>query len=331
MPVNRKLKIFLNYFLGPVVLFWVAFSIYTRISRQQDLPLYKQEMLHALSGQRYWYLVGVLVLMVVNWGIEARKWQLLVNQLEPISFLRAYYSVLSGVSISINTPNRIGEYGGRILHLRPENRLKAISLNMITSVSQLILTLVMGVLGIVVLVTSFPKGILAGHGLTAFWTAALLYGGITFSVITIVLYFKVSWLMRILEAVPGLKVLKPYLKVLDHYEWPLLLEMLILSFFRFVVFISQYLLLYKLLYVEVGWWQGFWVMSVVMLILAIIPTFAIAEVAIRIEVSKTLMQLYSPNEIGVDLTSFIIWIVNLIIPALIGSVLIFRLKIIRDQ
>jgi hypothetical protein len=260
---------------------------------------------------------------VVNWGIEARKWQLLVNQLEPISFLRAYYSVLSGVSISINTPNRIGEYGGRILHLRPENRLKAISLNMITSVSQLILTLVMGVLGVVVLATSFPKGILAGHGLTAFWTAALLYGGIAFSVITIVLYFKVSWLMRILESVPGLKVLKPYLKVLDHYEWPLLLEMLILSFFRFVVFISQYLLLYKLLYVEVGWWQGFWVMCVVMLILAIIPTITIAELAVRIEVSKTLMQLYSPNDIG--------WIVNLIIPALIGSVLIFRIKIIRDQ
>jgi uncharacterized membrane protein YbhN (UPF0104 family) len=331
MPVNRKLKIFLNYFLGPVVLFWVAFSIYTRISRQPNLPQVWHQILYSLDGQRYWFLVAVFVLMFVNWGIEARKWQLLVGQLEPISFRRAYYSVLSGVSISINTPNRIGEYGGRILHLKPENRLKAISLNMITSVSQLILTLVMGVLGIVVLLVSFPKDVLEVHGLTPFWTTSLLYGGIAFSVTTIVLYFKVSWLMRILETIPGLKVLKPYLKVLDHYEWPLLLEMLILSFFRFVVFISQYLLLYKLLYVEVSWWQGFWVMSVVMLILAIIPTITIAEVGVRMEISRALMQLYSPNVVGVDLASFLIWIINLIIPALIGSVLIFRIKIIRDQ
>jgi hypothetical protein len=331
MPVNRKLKIFLNYFLGPVVFIWVSFSIYRRISRQPNLSQAWDNIMHSLSGHRYWYLVGALGLMFVNWGIEARKWQLLVRQLQDLSFVKAFYSVLTGVSIAVNTPNRIGEYGGRILHLRPENRLKAISLNMITSVSQLIVTMVMGIIGVLVLMSTFPAQQLHSHGLTIFWTDVLLYGGVSACLVTVVLYFRVSWLMRLLEAMPALRKLKPYIAVLDHYEWPLLSEMLILSILRFAVFISQYLLLYRLLYVEVSWWQGFWVMSVVMLILAIIPTITITEVAVRLETSRTLMQLFTQNVVAVDVASFAIWIINLIIPALFGSVLILRIKIVKDQ
>ena len=34
------------------------------------------------------------------------------------TFFTAYKSVLSGVTLSLNTPNRIGEYGGRILYVK---------------------------------------------------------------------------------------------------------------------------------------------------------------------------------------------------------------------
>ena len=331
MPVNRKLKIFLNYFLGPVIFIWVSFTIYHRIIRQPHLHEAWINIRHSLDDDRYWYLVLTLFLMLVNWGIEARKWQLLVRQLENISFTKAFYSVLTGVSISVNTPNRVGEYGGRILYLKPENRLKAISLNMITSVSQLIVTVVMGIAGVVVLLCSFPLEILHRNGLTAFWTDILLYGGLAFGVVTIVLYFRISWLVRLLEAMPVLRKIIPYIRVLDHYEWPLLANMLLLSTIRFVVFVSQYLLLFRLLYVDASWWQGFWVVSVVMLILAVIPTITITEFVVRGETMITLMGLFSHNEFAIGLASFVIWIINLIIPALAGSLLILGIKIIKDK
>ena len=331
MPVNRKLKIFLNYFLGPVIFIWVSFSIYSRVIRQPHLHEAWINIRHSLAGNRYWYLVLTLFLMLVNWGIEARKWQLLVRQLENISFRRAFYSVLTGVSISVNTPNRVGEYGGRILYLRPENRLKAISLNMITSVSQLIVTVVMGIAGVVILMCSFPLEVLHRNGLTVFWTDTLLYGGLGFGIMTIVLYFRISWLVRLLEVMPVLKKITPYIRVLDHYEWPLLTRMLILSALRFVVFVSQYLLLFRLLYVDASWWQGFWVVSVVMLILAVIPTITMTEFVVRGETTITLMGLFSHNEFAIGLASFVIWIINLIIPALLGSLLILGIKIIKDK
>lgn len=330
MPVNRKLKIFLNYCVGPVVFVWVALSIYRRIIRQPHLHEAWLGIRDSLTGPRSFLLAVVLVLMLINWGIEAKKWQLLVRSLERISFLKAYYSVLTGVSISVNTPNRVGEYGGRILYLRPENRLKAISLNMVTSVSQLIVTMVMGIIGVLYLLGTFSPMVLERHGLTSFWLGVLVYGGTAFCTLTIVLYFRLSWLVRLLETVPALRKVKPYISVLDHYKTRLLLRMLVLSAIRFVVFVTQYLLMFRLLSVEVPWWQGFWAVSVLMLILAVIPTITITEFVVRGEAAIALLGLFNNNSIGVGTASFVIWIINLIIPALLGSLLILGIKIIKD-
>ncbi|TDX00153.1 lysylphosphatidylglycerol synthase domain-containing protein [Dinghuibacter silviterrae] len=330
MPVNRKLKIFLNYFLGPVAFLWVSFSFYKHLVRQPHLHDEWRRILDSLHGYGLLMYVVVLLLMLVNWGIEAKKWQLLTRALEPLSFRKAFYSVLTGATIAVNTPNRVGEYGGRILYLKPENRLKAISLNMVTSVSQLIVTLIMGVVGVVYLLRAFSTGTLDRQGLTPFWMNVLAYGCSAFCIVTVVLYFRLSWLVRLLETVPALRRIKPYIAVLDHYEWPLLLQMVLLSAVRFTVFVTQYFLMFRLLDVQVTWWQGFWAVSVLMLVLAVIPTITLTEPIIRGEAAIALLGLFNNNYLGVWAASFVIWIINLIIPALLGSLLILGIKIIKD-
>ncbi|MFT7119929.1 MAG: hypothetical protein ACJAZ9_000098 [Neolewinella sp.] len=61
------------------------------------------------------YLVFALVLMPVNWLLEARKWHLLLTVFLPWSFARTFRTTLAGVSLSAATPNRIGEIGGRLM------------------------------------------------------------------------------------------------------------------------------------------------------------------------------------------------------------------------
>ena len=330
MPLNRKLRIFLNYAVGLVIFAWVSYMIYRSLLHQPHLGERWRDIRDSLVWPRSGLLLATIGLMLVNWGIEARKWQLLVRQVEPFSFRKAYFSVLTGVSISLNTPNRVGEYAGRVLYLQPANRLRGISLNMVTSVSQLIVTMVMGIAGLCYLLTVFTTDMLGSHGLTPFWMHVILYGGAIFCAGTIILYFRLSWLVRILEGIPGMQRIKPYISVLDHYEWPLLARMLLLSAIRFVVFVTQYILMFRLLHVEVTWAQGFWAVSVLMLILALIPTIAIAELPIRLEASKAFLNLFSPNDLGIDAASFGIWIINLIIPALLGSLLILGIKIIKE-
>lgn len=63
-----------------------------------------------------WVLLGtVLVLMLINWGIEAVKWQRLVRSVDRLSFGRAFMATIAGTSVGLVTVNRTGDFLGRIL------------------------------------------------------------------------------------------------------------------------------------------------------------------------------------------------------------------------
>lgn len=76
----------------------------------------------ALTRPGQWkYLALAVVLMPVNWWLEARKWHILLTAFLPWDFSRTWRATLAGVSLSAATPNRIGEIGGRLLVAqRPE-------------------------------------------------------------------------------------------------------------------------------------------------------------------------------------------------------------------
>src|SRR3954463_14477474 len=119
MPVrNKNIKILLNYGLGPVLFVWLSYSIYHQVSRQPHLGTAWQKITQSLAGPGRWKLWLALALMPGNWGLEARKWQVLLKPLERLTFFTSFKAILSGVAFSINTPNRIGEYGGRIVYVQ---------------------------------------------------------------------------------------------------------------------------------------------------------------------------------------------------------------------
>src|SRR6266704_2015862 len=134
---NKNIKILLNYGLGPVLFIWLSYSIYHQVSRQPNLDTAWQKIKLSFRGAGSWKLYAALLLMPVNWGLEARKWQVLLKSLERISFFTSFRAILSGVAFSINTPNRVGEYGGRIVYVQDGHRWKAVALTIIGSLSQL--------------------------------------------------------------------------------------------------------------------------------------------------------------------------------------------------
>jgi uncharacterized membrane protein YbhN (UPF0104 family) len=82
--------------------------------------------------------------MFVNWFLEAGKWKYLMSHIEPISFYRAIESVFCGLTLAIFTPNRLGEYGGRVFFLSPKRRIVGIVAMSVGSIGQLVLTNVFG-------------------------------------------------------------------------------------------------------------------------------------------------------------------------------------------
>ncbi|HRG92205.1 MAG TPA: lysylphosphatidylglycerol synthase domain-containing protein, partial [Chitinophagaceae bacterium] len=234
----------------------------------------------------------------------------------------------SGVSFSVSTPNRIGEYLGRVLYMNEGNRLKTISITIVGSISQLIITLLAGLIGLVFL----RQEILDRQLMSAIWMNVVVYGVLTVLTGLLLFYFRLSWLIRWLDRIPGMKRFTYLVEALENFHPGLLLRLLLLSLLRFGVFILQYWLCFQLFDVQLNGSQTLWTISVAFLVMAVIPTIAIAELAQRGKVVIAITGIYSANELGMTFATAGIWFINLIVPAIIGSLLILRMrKIIRGN
>jgi hypothetical protein len=74
----------------------------------------------------WYYLALAIALMLVNWGLESLKWKYLIENFEPIDFSTAIKAVFSGVTLSVITPNQIGDFAGRVIHLEVMNKFRGI-------------------------------------------------------------------------------------------------------------------------------------------------------------------------------------------------------------
>lgn len=328
--MNKNIKIFFNYVLGPLLGVWLFYSLYQQVKTQpqlyESLLLIKQ----APFGRQAWKFWLVIILAFINWGIEAKKWQMLMISLQPMSFLTAFKGVLAGVTLSLNTPNRIGEYGGRILYVKEGNRLKSVSLSIAGSICQLTITVLMGCFGLVFLLNTEHAHGNTIMGLSFFWLKVLLSLSVFATVILLLFLFRLSWIIKLFEKVPAFSKSIRYMSVLNEFTPKLLLRLLFISLLRYLVFVLQYILLLQVLQVEVTWQQGFWLISILYLVMAIVPSFAIADLGIRGKFSVELLSLYSVNTIGILGTTFGIWFINLFIPALAGSYFIISKKFFKD-
>jgi hypothetical protein len=300
-----------------------------QIRQQPDLDTHLGYIREAAYGDHAWKFWLVFVLMLINWGIEARKWQVLLLPIQNMPFLRAFKATLTGVSFAMNTPNRIGEYGGRMLFVDEGNRLKSVSLTIAGSFSQLIITLILGVAGLYVLSDELmQKEQLSG---LAIWFKSIRWMLVIITLICLLIYFRISWIIKGIERLPGLTTFIQHIAVMEELSVTLLLRVLSLSLLRFIVFTIQYNLLLQVLHVGVDVWVGFWLVSVLFLCLAIWPTIAILELGLRWEYSLFLFSLYSSNTVGIYAAATAIWLINLVVPAMAGSLFLLGLRIFKKE
>lgn len=326
--MHKNIKIFVNYFLGSLLFIILAYSLYNQVSRQKDLEIRWEQITSVWKKGLFWLVV---LLMFLNWGLEAQKWKRLLQPLQKINFITALKSVFAGCSITMLTPNRIGEYGGRVLYVNEENRISAIPLTILGGISQLIVTLIMGTVGLLYLKYFAKEPKLLFSSLPAIAANIFIYVGMFSAIILLVFYFEAGFMVKLIKKAGFLKAIVKYLLSLQQFARKDLLRILFLSFLRYLVFILQYLLLLRLLEVNINPAICFWLLTIFYLLLALAPTIGFTELPVRAAASVEILQLYSPNILGIQAASFGIWIINLVIPALIGSILIFTIKIIKDN
>ena len=111
---------------------------------------YWEELRKTMTGMNLFsvgFLSMVLLLMPVNWMLESRKWQFLTSSTVAITFKTSLKAVLAGLNTGFITPNRYGEFAGRIFFLPEAHRLTGVLLSFINSVSQSLVVTFFGLIG----------------------------------------------------------------------------------------------------------------------------------------------------------------------------------------
>lgn len=261
-------------------------------------------------------LVGVLSLSVINWTFEILKWQNLVTYIHPISFKESMKQSLGSLTASIFTPNRIGEYGAKILYFNKRDAKKIVLLNLVGNSTQMAVTTFFGLFGL--------------------WITGLhfdffqdLYFELLVAVICVVAILIILFVYRKREFIYGFSISK-LIKHIKRIPQAIYATNFKLATLRYFIFSHQFYILLVLFGVELHYPSVLAMIFVMYFIASIVPTIHLMDVVIKGSVAVFLFGKLGVNEWIVASVTFLMWVFNLVIPVLIGSffVLSFKPKVV---
>lgn len=281
----------------------------------------KFDLILILANSDKELLILSFCILFLNWGIEAFKWQYLISALEKISFKLSLQSVFAGVTVSIFMPNRVGEFAGRIFFLESADKVGAALKNLISSMIQLLVTVLAGITAIFIAVRQDYINTLTG---------LISQSVLNLSLFILVFILILSLVLNKFRAKFSQQV-QAYFSTVFDTPANIIVITLLLSVFRYLVFLFQYYLVLKAFGISPGMQITFILIAITFLITSIVPSFALTEIATRGAVAGYLFGHFTNDIPSVIAASFTVWIINLAIPALIGSFFIRKLKFIKAQ
>ncbi|OFX28025.1 MAG: hypothetical protein A2033_14630 [Bacteroidetes bacterium GWA2_31_9] len=267
------------------------------------------------------FLLTTLILMFFNWLFESYKWKLLVSKIENVNILTSYKAILSGITAALLTPNRTGEFAGRILFLKPENRVKGSFATFVGSIAQIVITIINGLIGLFV--------IFRFHNIAQFekFNPVIYYSLLSvILILTLFAYFNIGKIILTISKIRFLKKYSHFYLICNEYNFYELINVLILSTFRYAIFVIQFYLLFLFFNVNIHFAESYVVVASTYFIMFLIPSFTLAEIGIRGSIILFFGALFSSQLAGILSASTLLWIINLAIPSIIGSLTILNKK-----
>lgn len=324
MKNRNKKSIIWSVAIKVTVFALLLFALYKQLYQNDDAKGIPDRLLNVDSRMLFGYLLTLVLLMLLNWGIEAYKWKLLIQKITPIRLLRTYKAVWTGVTLGLFTPNRVGEFGGRILYVPRKFRIKAVIVSLIGSFSQNLATIIIGITGLLIYLHQIEQ---------ITWSVTFAVGLVSLIAVILLLlaYFNLDVMVQLFKRNRFLKRIYPYTAVLSEYHSTELARLLLLSFWRYSVYAAQYLIFLNMFGAEIDIVSGISAIGVIYLAQTVVPSFAIVELLTRLPVATLIFSKYGiPIETSLAATTSI-WILNLILPAILGYFFIIRYNFFKNK
>jgi hypothetical protein len=313
--VPYKTKQFFFVLIKLSIVVGAFYFIYSKLSENKNLEF--GEFIMFLKENETFSLKNIVFLLILsssNWFFEILKWQNLVKTIKQISFRNALEQSLGGLTASLITPNRIGDYGAKAVYYTKPFRTKIVLLNLLGNMAQMTTTTIFGIIGLIIFVNRYQIDI-DYYSLMKFCFILILIG--VFAIVGAKQdRFKLKGfsLSRILSALKKLS-LKIHISTLS------------LSVIRYFVFSFQFYYLLIMFGVEVDYTKAMVVITSMYLLASIVPSISIFDVVIKGSVAVFLFSYVDVNELTILSIVTLMWLLNYVIPSLFGSYFVLNFKL----
>lgn len=283
--------------------------IFYKINYNSSLQFseFKDILLAKLSVSGYLFFF-FFILAAANWFFEILKWQTLVSVIGKINFYTAIKQSLASLTLSLATPNRIGEYGAKAMFFEASKRKKVVLLNFISGSFQMVVTCFFGLIGLLYFLRNFN---------VSYSVKTLCYFGIgIILLLAIGYYFKEKELL--MKGFSISKIIQFFKQIPFHIKF----KTLLFSAFRYIIFSGMFYGMLLFFGAEIAFLEAFAMIFAMYFLVSVIPTFFIFDVVIRGGVAVWLFSYVAVPEFTVLSTVFAIWLFNFVLPALFGSLFV---------
>jgi hypothetical protein len=309
------------WWIKTVIFLTVVFLLYRLIqSKIEHFDEIEQGSKTIFFSKNILLLIILFFLTPVNWAFEAWKWQKLASKVEKISFWEAYKGVLIGLTFSTATPMMFGDYAGKVLMLKTDKRLQSIGAILLGNSLQMYVSLLFGTISyLFFIILANPKPLFLHIFIIAILISSLIFG--------IFLSLNLSNIKVFLSRNKLFEYLKKYLGVLENYTLLELKKLFIIASSRYIIFSIQFVLMFKVFQVNLPIYVLLVGVGIIFLTKTLISILnALGDLSIRELTSIYYFGFFGANIFAVSSATFMIWLVNVLFPILIGSIFILQLK-----
>ena len=147
----------IGYLLKIGIVFCAIFFLHKQLTSKSSIEQFDIDVILTQITENSIVILFVVLMMLFNWFLEALKWRFLISKIEKVSIKRSVSAIFSGITVSAFTPNRVGEYGGRVFCLEKADRVQGVLITVIGSMAQLVTTIIFGSIGILLLPNFMSK------------------------------------------------------------------------------------------------------------------------------------------------------------------------------
>lgn len=324
MSLNKNIKLIINYVVGPTLLILISYHLYHEFSSSPQLSFDRDAIQYNIRKNGLIFPVVSLVLMLLQWTIEALKWRIIFKTVHfQMKWATSLKMIFAGSSFSFVTPNRMGEFIGRVVYLPSEMKGIGTAFTVYNSIVQISVYCFFASIAFYFYdVSLFSEKLSTSN---AGWIDMLKMFTALIALACVVFFF---FQKRFFTFLYNARILKKFTNIwrdsmqLTHGTS---VGMLGLTILKTMMVILQYWLVFSWLGVEISFISTFAAVSLMMFGLVVFPTISFIEIGLRWEFSYLLFSVYTSNLLGITIGASIIWLLNIVLPAIIGAFwLIFR-------